>query len=210
MIKFRPSKIRMSSRLRNAGLFVACIAVAVLATFLLQNSRAVMLTPDSSNSVQSALKPLAPDVTFQTMRGPVSLQSLRGKVVVLNFWASWCAPCQVEIPKQLAMIESLSDDIVLVLLSSDDTTEAMHRFIQKLPPESRAALKKENVILAHDKDKTITQDRFQTLRLPETIIITPEGHMDRKIVGDSVDWQSQKMKNYLSGLRTKQNTPITE
>lgn len=64
----------------------------------------------------------------------VSLEQLRGRVVYLDFWASWCAPCRISLP----MLEDLhqrlhGEDFTVIALNLDDDPEAAMRFLRKLP-----------------------------------------------------------------------------
>src|SRR5216684_4706510 len=76
--------------------------------------------------------PLAPEVEFQTLDGqPFRLASLRGKVVLLNFWATWCIPCRAEIPEFNTMqrdLQARGFSIVGASVSPVDTAEAIRGF----------------------------------------------------------------------------------
>lgn len=79
----------------------------------------------------------APDFTAQDINGnPVKLSSLRGKVVLVNFWASWCGVCKTEKPKLYEMAEEMAGkDFVVVALASDhDSATAMTAAIEALAP----------------------------------------------------------------------------
>ncbi len=66
--------------------------------------------------------PLAPDFTLKTPEGePFTLSEHRGEVVVLNFWATWCAPCVAEIPELMAMQDALAGQDVRFVGVSQDT-----------------------------------------------------------------------------------------
>ncbi len=64
------------------------------------------------------------DFTLKDMNGAdVELDSFEGKVVLINFWATWCTPCKAEIPDLVAMQEKYKDDFVVLGISVDDTAE---------------------------------------------------------------------------------------
>lgn len=75
----------------------------------------------------------APDFALKTLSGePVSLSSLRGKTVVLNFWATWCGPCKYEIPSFVKLQDKYRDQGVAFLgLSVDDPPESLKPFAEK-------------------------------------------------------------------------------
>ena len=61
------------------------------------------------------------DFTLKDMHGvDVQLESFKGKVILLNFWATWCGPCQAEIPSLVELQEQYKDDLVVLGLSVDD------------------------------------------------------------------------------------------
>ncbi len=133
---------------------------------------------------------MAPDFTVQDSDRKVTLSELRGKVVVLNFWASWCPPCIEETPSLLDMQHKLRDKGVTVLAVSIDEDEgAYHRFL-----------------IDHHVDLLTVRDShaasnslYGTFKFPETYIIDRNGVMRRKFIG-AVDWTSPEVVEFLSKL----------
>lgn len=141
----------------------------------------------------------APDFTLTDIHGKThKLTDFRGKKVILNFWASWCPPCVKEFPDLLAVAASDPDGIILLALSSDFEKEPMDRFLKKLERQNPERFKGRNVIIALDKDATITQNIFQTHLLPETILIDEKGIMRHKISG--ANWEQGDMFGWLNDL----------
>jgi thiol-disulfide isomerase/thioredoxin len=146
---------------------------------------------------------LAPDFSFTPMERakPVALSEFKGRVVLLNFWASWCAPCVIEFPKLRDLARDYPDKLVVLAISSDSTQAGIDKFLKKAGITPSA-----NLLIALDAEKHISQDLFQTIRLPETFIIAPNGRMVRKVIGDT-DWTGETMRAYLTGLADAKPIP---
>jgi len=120
----------------------------------------------------------------------VTLSQLRGQVVVLNFWATWCPPCVEETPSLLQMQQRLKDKGVTVLAVSVDADESAYRRF----------LKDHNVNLltVRDVDQK-SNNLYGTIRFPETYIIDRKGVVRRKFIG-AVDWNSPEITDFLTKL----------
>jgi len=143
------------------------------------------------------------DFTF-TMNGKtMHLSDLRGHVVVLNFWASWCQPCVDE----AASLNSLQQRI-----------SAMGGTVLGVDPdvngEDRASYEKflkDNAVIFPtylDTSQKIAAS-YGTLMYPETYIISPDGKFDRKIIGPQ-DWSSPGMISYIASLETNKRPTGTQ
>ena len=117
----------------------------------------------------SAVGQMAPDTEFATLpgSGTVSLSSLRGKVVLLDFWASWCAPCQEELPLLDDMASRLkSKDIEVVGLSIDESKADALQFLKRKSSWT--------LTLGHDPEQK-TADRFKPPKMPTSYVIDRKG-----------------------------------
>ena len=138
---------------------------------------------------------MAPDFTVQDSDRKVTLSELRGKVVVLNFWASWCPPCIEETPSLLDMQHKLGDKGITVLAVSIDEDEgAYHRFLIE---------HKVDLLTVRDA-KAASNALYGTFKFPETYILDRNGIMRRKFIGE-VDWTSPEVVEFLSKLANNQS-----
>lgn len=111
-----------------------------------------------------------------------------GKLLVLNFWATWCPPCRQEIPSLDAMQRELAPVGVVVLAVSVDKDEKQYRrFLQQNPVSFQTV---------REPDAQISAD-YGTYKYPESYIIDREGRVLEKVIGDQ-NWMDEKV---LSGLR---------
>ncbi|MBD0370796.1 MAG: redoxin domain-containing protein [Pyrinomonadaceae bacterium] len=117
----------------------------------------------------------APDFELKTVDGkPFRLSELKGKVVVLNFWATWCIPCREEIPELNAMQRELGPKgLTIIGPSWDDSAEGIREFQGDIKQEYTVLIGGETV-----------QEKFGGIpSLPTTFIIDREGRIRQKIIG---------------------------
>ncbi len=131
---------------------------------------------------------VAPDFTVSDGSSSIHLANYRGKVVLLNFWASWCGPCIQETPG-LEDLHHDRPDLAILGVSIDEDPTDYNRFLYR-----------------HHVDLTTVRDPAQTAAKlyhtegwPETYIIDRKGIIRRKIVGDP-DWSNPEIRAFLSGL----------
>lgn len=118
---------------------------------------------------------MAPEIELQTVDGqPFRLSDLRGQVVVLNFWATWCIPCREEIPELNAMQRELGPKgLVVIGASWDDTAEGIREFKSDIKLDYTVLIGSETV-----------QGKFGGIpSLPTTFIIDRQGRIRQKIIG---------------------------
>ncbi len=130
----------------------------------------------------------APDFTVTDSGRSIQLSSYRGKVVLLNFWASWCAPCIEEIPYLNRLQQEMPQLVVLgVDMGEDDAA------YQQFVTDNRVAF-----LTIRDAQQH-SNGLYGTSRPPETYVIDRNGKIRRKFIGPQ-DWTSPEIMNYLSHL----------
>lgn len=133
----------------------------------------------------------APDFTLPDLEGRLhSLSSLRGSVVFLNLWATWCPPCRTEMPSMEELHRRLKDKGLVVLAVSEDTdVAAVAAFARELGLSFPVLL---------DPDGRLPP-RYGITGYPETFIIDREGNVLKHHVGPA-DWASPESLRYFTAL----------
>ena len=159
-----------------------CTLCAVPCTLLLSCNR-------SSHPAQVGEH--APKITIHDGAQTVTLRQYekQGKVVVLNFWASWCAPCLEEFPSLMQLQRDMPN--IAVVAVAFDTTQP--DFQQYLIDNHIAGI---TTIVDLDNQSS---NAFDTTRPPETYIIDTHGIIRRKFIGPQ-DWTNPEILNYLKNL----------
>ncbi|HMB15589.1 MAG TPA: TlpA disulfide reductase family protein [Pelovirga sp.] len=135
---------------------------------------------------------IAPDFTLEDTKGnKVTLSSLRGKVVMVNFWATWCPPCKEEMPSMERLNKFMSDeDFVMLAINADDNgREVVPDFLKKNPHD---------FTVLYDDQGAVKQS-YGVYKLPESFIINKDGTIVEKVAG-AIDWASPKTVAYIKNL----------
>jgi cytochrome c-type biogenesis protein len=119
--------------------------------------------------------PAAPDVQFTKLDGSaMRLNDLKGRVVLLNFWATWCVPCRNEIPSLSAMNKELeSRGLSVIGVSYDDTADLVQEFQKDIPQSYQVVLGGREV-----------GSTLPASPLPTTYIIDRQGRIRDKLIGE--------------------------
>lgn len=137
----------------------------------------------------------APTFGGATIEGPVKSKTLadyKGKVVLLNIWATWCGPCRTEMPSIEALHKAMGPKgLHVVAVSIDDPGKA---------DEIRKFLKDFNLTfeVLHDSTQSI-QAAYQTTGVPETFIIAADGSIRKKVIA-AADWNSAPNRALIAQL----------
>jgi cytochrome c biogenesis protein CcmG, thiol:disulfide interchange protein DsbE len=131
----------------------------------------------------------APDFTVKDSDRTISLHELKGKPVILNFWASWCKPCVDEMPSLVRLQKQMGNKVTIFAVSWDEDDRAYHKFLQDYHVD---------LLTVRDADQH-SRTLYRATGQPETYIIDASGTIRRKFIG-AVDWTSQDIVDYLNKL----------
>ena len=138
-----------------------------------------------------------PSFSFKQLNGEsLELSQLKGHVVIVNFWASWCGPCVEEVPSLIKLVKEFKGDVQLLAISGDSSLEDINVFMKSFPE-----LKNENIKIVWDQDRSLMK-KFDIERLPESLILAQDQHLLKKISG-SINWYTPESLSYLKDLLKK-------
>lgn len=143
---------------------------------LLLGALALFSSTCDSQGVRDAPVETAPDFRLETLSGDtLALADLRGKIVIIDFWATWCPPCEFQVPELNAFFEAhRRDGDVLVLGISVDTKgrEAVAEWAREKQMRYPVLLGSEDLA-----------NRFGALGFPTLYVVAPDGSIDSQHVG---------------------------
>jgi cytochrome c biogenesis protein CcmG, thiol:disulfide interchange protein DsbE len=176
----------MATLKKYAGYGGVAVALAILLVFVM---------PTYRQGEASIAGRQAEDFAIQLDGRPAHFSDLKGKVIVLNFWATWCPPCVEETPALNELQQRIAARGGMVLgVSADEDPGAYTKF-----------LKEQNVVFKTYRDPSTTGSvspiakSYGTLVYPETYIIDRHGKIARKIIGFQ-QWNSPDMLAYFDAL----------
>ncbi len=151
----------------------------------------------SSESVKTGSvakeKSSAPDIKVISIADgtPVKLSSLKGKVVLLNFWATWCPPCREEIPSMMKLNSSMSGKpFQMVAVSIDEGGKSA---VESFFKETGFVLP-----TYFDPDGSASK-AYGITGVPESFVIDKDGILVKKVIG-GLAWDSSEVATFLEGL----------
>jgi cytochrome c biogenesis protein CcmG/thiol:disulfide interchange protein DsbE len=166
----------MSVGLRRAGQVLAIAVVLALLAVLVWR-----VVQDSEGGASAALRrgesPAAPAFDLELLNGSgrLELETLRGKAVVLNFWASWCIPCKKEAPLlEAAWQKWRSKGVVVVGVDANDFKSDARRFARRYEL---------TYPLVHDGPGDLLDD-YGLSAFPETFFVRPDGQLSSWTQGE--------------------------
>lgn len=130
----------------------------------------------------------APDFTVHNGPQTIRLSQFRGKPVILNFWATWCAPCIDELPS-LQALQRERPDVQVLAVSIDDDPAAYTSFLKQYDI---------NLLSVRDGSQGANL-KYGSVRVPETYVLDRSGIVRRKFIGPQ-QWTNPEITGYLAKL----------
>jgi len=177
-------KPRRSSRLFLTVFLVLLVAIPII----------LISVKEKGSKFVSPLQPgqPAPDFTFPDLDGrKVSLSDFRGKVVLVNIWATWCPPCRDEMPSMQKLYEGFKgEDFEILAVSIDSNgSEAVAPFMRKMNLTFPALLDPRGKI----------RSLYRITGVPESFIIDKNGILVQRVIGP-LDWAMPKVFSFFQDL----------
>jgi len=163
---------------------IKTLFLITLSFFLTLNAQAANLKPFTANTPTPALK-------LTDLHGKHhDLNDYKGKVVLVQFWATYCGPCRKEMPSMNKMRSKMSDTPFKILAVDMGETEAeVKQFVKEVKPEFS--------ILMDESGQSISD--WQVFAAPSNFIIDPAGNIRYTLFG-GVEWDSDELINKLKAL----------
>ena len=137
-------------------------------------------------------QPAAPDFELTGPEGTVySLDSMRGKPIIVNFWATWCPPCRAEMPSMQRAWEQVEGEGILIMaVNVGEDAATINEFIKTVQVDFP---------LPMDLDSKVTQ-RWPMRGLPTTFVVDPEGRLVYQAQGER-DWDDPELLDLVRALK---------
>jgi peroxiredoxin len=134
----------------------------------------------------------APDFTLKDINGKsMSLSSFKGKVVLLNFWATWCPPCRAEIPAMNKLNQLLKNKgLVILAVSTDRSVDDVKDFLSSVPV---------NFTVVTDEKLAVTRNLYKVFMVPTTFLIDKRGIIVKKYFGER-NWTEPEIIKEIEAL----------
>ena len=127
---------------------------------------------------------------------PFDLQQYKGKVVVLDFWASWCVPCRRSFPWLNEMqAKYASEGLVVIGVNLDNDAAEAQEFLDEFPPEFR---------IVYDTDKTLARE-YDVIAMPSSYVIARDGSIHDRHLGYKVGLQDDYEAVIVEALSKKEH-----
>ncbi len=176
------SSATTAARLQNPDIVIQTTSLAVVEEISVTNVPSLTPVSIADTEMQSSDGGLvgqpAPDFTLPTLNGDeISLSNFRGQPVLINFWASWCEPCRIEMPMLINAYQRYSADGLVILglnVTEQDTIEFVNSFVNEFVVPYPILL---------DQGEEVSHEDYRLIGLPMSVFIDRAGIVKRVVIG---------------------------
>lgn len=155
--------------------YLVFVALLIAGPAWLWTSRVPASAQDAVLAAEPAVGRVAPDFELTTVTGEIlKLSALRGQPVVLNFWATWCGPCQREMPALESASQRFADRVVFVGVDQGESQEVVAQYLEELGV---------SFIVPLDPEMSVG-DRYNVRGMPTTFFVDEDGIIRHLWVGE--------------------------
>ena len=119
-----------------------------------------------------------------------SLDAYKGKIVLVQFWATYCTPCRKEMPSMNRLLKKMGDDFVILAVNMGEPRDAIDQFVSEVKPEFP-------ILLDPDGESI---GAWQVFAAPSNFILGPDGRIRYTLFG-GVEWDSDELVTALKALK---------
>ncbi|MDH5636936.1 MAG: TlpA family protein disulfide reductase [Nitrospinota bacterium] len=152
-------------------------------------------TQTATQTAKPPENPPAPDFHLEDVMngGKVRLSSYKGKWVFLNFWATWCGPCVVEMPMMNSLYNKMKKDGLAMVAVSIDEGDGSSGMVKKFAREFKL-----DFTILHDPDNSAMRD-YRVRSIPRTFFVDPDGNIQAAAEGVR-EWDNPEMVKFFHGI----------
>jgi peroxiredoxin len=142
-----------------------------------------------------------PDFALKRLDGTtLKLSDYKGKLVVVNFWASWCNPCVTEFPSMVKLIDRMKGQVQIIAVATDDDRKDVEAFTKAF------GLPKPGFEVVWDEGKVV-QKTYGVEKIPESFLVGSDFKLLRKVLGIE-DWASDNAVEYFQSILSGGGIPL--
>lgn len=178
------------------GAIAALLAVGLIYTWYRQNEFKLPAnqSPAEFKTLSQMESEGVPDFELERMDGSkFRLSDLKGKILIVNFWASWCDPCVEEFPSMVNLAQKMEGDLVIVAVSTDENKADIEPFLKAF------SVPEKGFEVVWDKDHKV-MEMYGVKKIPESFIVGTDFRLARKIVGIE-NWDSDNAIAFFHALK---------
>ena len=149
----------------------------------------------SSNTIAASFKPYKSDVTppleLKDLQGNThKLSDYKGKIVIVQFWATYCTPCRTEMPSMNRLMKKMGDDFVILAVDMSEPKQQVQAFVDEVKPEF--------TILLDENGESI--GNWKVFAAPSSFVIDKNGKARYTVFG-GMEWDSEQVVTTLQSLK---------